>query len=69
MPGMSWQAMGHSVVPHAVLFSIVSLCASFSSPMQKHTKNSDAMLTNIFSVFSNKDVLLKLIVFFFPFFF
>lgn len=49
--GTSWQAMGHSVVPHAVLFSIVKLYASFSLPVQKHTKNSEAMLTNIFSVF------------------
>lgn len=46
MLAMSSQAMGHSVVPHAVLFSI-----SFCSPIKKHTKNSDAMLTNNFSVF------------------
>lgn len=34
--------------------------------MQKHKKNSDAMLTNIFSVFWEKDVLLKPVIFFFP---
>lgn len=59
------ESHGHSVVPHAVLFSIVNLCVSFSSPMQKHTKNSAAMLTNIFSLFWEKDVLLKPVIFFF----
>lgn len=64
MLGMSWQAMRHSFVPHVVLFSIVNLCASFSSLMQKHTKNSDAMLTNIFSGFRERDYNLKTTIFF-----
>lgn len=64
MLGMSRHPMGHSAVPHAVLFSVVNLCASFSSLMQKHILNSDAMLANIFSIFLRKVCALKLCKFF-----
>lgn len=36
--GTSWQAMGHSVVPHAVLFSVVKLCIFLFACAKAHKK-------------------------------